>query len=49
MSSNDEPDRPAAGPEPNEGPMVVGIGTSAGGLAALRTFFGHVPEDTGLA
>jgi hypothetical protein len=30
-------------------PTVVGIGTSAGGLAALRTFFEHVPEDSGLA
>jgi two-component system CheB/CheR fusion protein len=27
---------------------VVGIGASAGGLAALRTFFEHLPEDTGL-
>jgi len=29
--------------------MVVGIGASAGGLAALRTFFDHVPPDSGLA
>ncbi len=29
--------------------MVVGVGASAGGLAALRTFFEHVPEDSGLA
>jgi two-component system CheB/CheR fusion protein len=28
---------------------VVGIGASAGGLAALRKFFSRVPEDTGLA
>jgi two-component system CheB/CheR fusion protein len=30
-------------------PMVVGIGASAGGLAALRSFFGRMPSDTGLA
>jgi len=28
---------------------IVGIGASAGGLAALKTFFGQVPEDSGLA
>ena len=28
---------------------VVAIGTSAGGLRALRTFFQHVPPDSGLA
>ncbi|MEZ4730570.1 MAG: CheR family methyltransferase [Caldilineaceae bacterium] len=27
---------------------VIGIGASAGGLAALRTFFGALPGDTGL-
>jgi two-component system, chemotaxis family, CheB/CheR fusion protein len=31
------------------GPMVVGIGASAGGLAALRTLFGAVQPDNGLA
>ena len=30
-------------------PLVVGIGASAGGLKALKTFFDHVPEDSGLA
>src|SRR5215472_16137944 len=30
-------------------PTVVGIGASAGGLAALKTFLHHVPEDSGLA
>lgn len=30
-------------------PTIVGIGASAGGLAALKTFFTHVPEDSGLA
>ena len=28
---------------------VVGIGASAGGLAALRTLLSHLPEDTGLS
>jgi two-component system CheB/CheR fusion protein len=28
---------------------VVGIGASAGGLGALRTFFSHMPPDTGFA
>jgi two-component system, chemotaxis family, CheB/CheR fusion protein len=28
---------------------IVGIGASAGGLAALKTLFGHVAEDSGLA
>ncbi len=28
---------------------VVGIGASAGGLAALRTFFSHVPAESGVA
>lgn len=30
-------------------PSVVGIGASAGGLAALKTFLEHVPDDSGLA
>ena len=29
--------------------VVVGIGASAGGLAAFRTFFDHMPADTGMA
>src|SRR5262245_1493680 len=28
---------------------LVGIGASAGGLAALKQFFAHVPENTGFA
>lgn len=28
---------------------LVGIGTSAGGLAALKQFFAHVPDNSGLA
>jgi two-component system CheB/CheR fusion protein len=30
-------------------PIVVGIGASAGGLDAFKTFFEHVPPDTGMA
>jgi two-component system CheB/CheR fusion protein len=30
-------------------PTVVGLGASAGGLAALKAFFAQVPDDTGLA
>jgi two-component system, chemotaxis family, CheB/CheR fusion protein len=29
--------------------LVVGIGASAGGLAAFRSFFDNMPADTGLA
>ncbi|MBV9772290.1 MAG: PAS domain-containing protein [Bryobacterales bacterium] len=30
-------------------PTVIGIGASAGGLAALKTFLAQLPEDSGLA
>ncbi len=43
MSDGERPD------EGDDGPTVVGIGTSAGGLSALRDFFANVPEDSGLA
>ncbi len=33
---------------PPDGLTVVGIGASAGGLAALRTFFSSLPPDTGM-
>src|SRR5580704_5750412 len=38
-------------PEPpsKPGPTVVGIGASAGGLAALKIFLDQVPADSGLA
>ena len=29
--------------------LIVGIGASAGGLAAFRSFFTHMPADTGMA
>jgi two-component system CheB/CheR fusion protein len=38
----------ATEPEPGSPPTVIGIGASAGGLAALKEFFDHVPGDTGL-
>src|ERR1043165_9815785 len=31
------------------GPIVVGIGASAGGIQALKTFFENVPERSGIA
>src|SRR3954471_16446731 len=31
------------------GPYVVGVGTSAGGLGALRTLFGSMPASPGVA
>ena len=37
---------PAAGPPPS---LIVGIGASAGGLDAFKTFFAHMPADTGMA
>jgi two-component system CheB/CheR fusion protein len=40
------PDEPANRPK---GLTVVGIGASAGGLAALQSFFGALPSDTGVA
>jgi two-component system CheB/CheR fusion protein len=41
---------PSRGPSPSEkSPFVVGIGASAGGLAALRQFFAGIGDDSGLA
>jgi two-component system CheB/CheR fusion protein len=31
------------------GSLVVGIGASAGGLAAFKTFLANTPADTGMA
>ena len=48
MSST--PSKSSAPSTPDASPLtIVGIGASAGGLAALKTFFAHVPEDSGLA
>lgn len=40
---------PAEAPKSTSGPTIVGIGASAGGLAALKTFFSHVPPESGMA
>src|SRR5215831_6210807 len=40
---------PAAVSSGGGAPYVVGIGASAGGLAALRTLFGAMPRDPGFA
>lgn len=42
------PERPGVLPSHLRFP-VVGIGASAGGLAALKTFFEHMPADSGMA
>ncbi len=42
-------DRAAPGAEDTPVRTVVGVGASAGGLAALKTFFEHVPEGSGLS
>jgi two-component system CheB/CheR fusion protein len=45
----DDPE-PGSGSSPRPQAMtVVGVGASAGGLAALKTLFDHVPEDSGMA
>ncbi|HXS75306.1 MAG TPA: chemotaxis protein CheB [Terracidiphilus sp.] len=41
--------RPSQAPQAEAGPIVVGIGASAGGLHALKHFFEKMPADTGLA
>ena len=38
-----------ASKSPDSSPTVVGIGASAGGLAALEKLFEKVPPDSGLA
>jgi two-component system CheB/CheR fusion protein len=38
-----------APPAPSSGLSVVGLGASAGGLAALQSFFRHMPADSGMA
>lgn len=40
---------PAAPDQKPTAAFIVGIGASAGGLEALKTFFEHVPSDTGMA
>ena len=44
------PDIPGSAiPDGEDARTVVGIGASAGGLAALKTFFAEVPADSGVA
>lgn len=50
--NNNTPTATPGAPQPEEKPdsplTVIGIGASAGGLAALRAFFSAVPEQSGL-
>ena len=50
MKNPNRPPKPpvADAPAHASGPTIVGIGASAGGLAALKEFFGHVEKDSGL-
>jgi two-component system CheB/CheR fusion protein len=40
---------PISDPAKSTGPLVVGIGASAGGIQALQTFFKNVPRHSGIA
>jgi two-component system CheB/CheR fusion protein len=43
------PEQPSTpGPSESARPIIIGIGASAGGLSALRTFFQALPKNTGL-
>jgi chemotaxis response regulator CheB len=46
--SDQETDAPVNGSRRRPPSLVVGIGPSAGGLAAYRSFFDHMPHDTGM-
>src|SRR3954453_1969195 len=46
MQTNHSSDLLAARPQ---GFLITGIGASAGGIQALKEFFEHVPEDSGIA
>jgi two-component system CheB/CheR fusion protein len=48
-ASSEPNSKPAAAVEPPAALAVVGIGASAGGLAALKTLFAEVPKTSGLA
>jgi two-component system, chemotaxis family, CheB/CheR fusion protein len=47
--SDQETDAPASASRRRPPSLVVGIGASAGGLAAFRSFFDNMPADTGMA
>jgi two-component system CheB/CheR fusion protein len=50
VDDSDKEEPPNAGPPtPSRSFFVVGIGASAGGVAALRKFFSHVKADSGMA
>src|SRR5690242_11549961 len=46
---NDTNSRSVWSARPTEDLLVVGIGASAGGIAALKEFFAHVESDSGAA
>ena len=37
------------GTKSNASPLIAGIGASAGGLEAFKTFFANMPADSGMA
>lgn len=41
--------RDVHGTRSHASPLIVGIGASAGGLNAFKTFFAHMPPDSGMA
>ena len=43
------PSRVDSAPSACHPPLIVGIGASAGGLNAFKTFFAHMPADSGMA
>jgi two-component system CheB/CheR fusion protein len=53
VNQNSTPFDPSESPYPNGSDtkdfFTVGIGASAGGIKALKTFFQHVPADSGMA
>nr|WP_294544719.1 CheR family methyltransferase [uncultured Rhodopila sp.] len=44
------PEVPPQAPQPSEKPrLIVGVGASAGGISAFKSFFAKMPPDTGMA
>ena len=48
-SGNEHPVEADASSKPPEGGLIVGIGASAGGLTAFKSFFSNMPPDSGMA